>query len=219
MNDFEYDCLQKKRLARQAKYRKCGSKSKKCPLSTDHMTQKEWKERCGVILSINLNRPVAWDVFKQLGKSTQEQYVRHLMDVFGANATSLAAMFDVQPLTVRRYITAKGLDVSFPVGKSMNVQQKEDWGKFLNGEWTAPESVSAQAEEKATSEDLNMAPASEDKVTQVSYAKTSEPMEMSMKKVCLSFSGKIDIAAISNSLLHVLGRESAGEVEITCILA
>lgn len=40
MNDFEFDCLQKKRLAQQAKYRKRGSKSKKCPMSTDHMTKK-----------------------------------------------------------------------------------------------------------------------------------------------------------------------------------
>ena len=30
MNDFDFDCLQKKRLAQQAKYRKRGSKSKKC---------------------------------------------------------------------------------------------------------------------------------------------------------------------------------------------
>lgn len=56
MNDFDYDCLQKKRLARQARYRKCGSKSRKCPLPTDNMTQEEWKERCGEVLTIKLNR-------------------------------------------------------------------------------------------------------------------------------------------------------------------
>lgn len=28
MSDFEYDCWQRKRIAQQAKYRKCGSKSK-----------------------------------------------------------------------------------------------------------------------------------------------------------------------------------------------
>ena len=44
MSDFEYDCWQRKRIAQQAKYRKCGSKSKKCSMSTDHMTQKQWKE-------------------------------------------------------------------------------------------------------------------------------------------------------------------------------
>ena len=35
MSDFEYDCWQRKRIAQQAKYRKCGSKSKKCSMSTD----------------------------------------------------------------------------------------------------------------------------------------------------------------------------------------
>lgn len=42
MNDFDFDCLQKKRLAQQAKYRKRGSKSKKCTMSTDYMTTKQW---------------------------------------------------------------------------------------------------------------------------------------------------------------------------------
>lgn len=47
MNDFDYEVMQRKRLARQAFHRKSGSKSKKCPMSTDHMTRKQWLERCG----------------------------------------------------------------------------------------------------------------------------------------------------------------------------
>lgn len=66
MSDFEYDCWQRKRLAQQAKYRKCGSKSKKCSMSTDHMTQKQWKERNGKVVTVNLNQPITWDEFKAL---------------------------------------------------------------------------------------------------------------------------------------------------------
>ena len=70
MNDFEFDCLQKKRLAQQAKYRKRGSKSKKCPMSTDHMTKKQWIERCGKIVTIKMDSPVSvpythLDVYKR----------------------------------------------------------------------------------------------------------------------------------------------------------
>ncbi len=48
------------------------------------------------------------------------------MESYGANASSLAAMFHVKPLTVRRYITSRGLDISFPVGHSMTFEQIKD---------------------------------------------------------------------------------------------
>ena len=82
MNDFEFDCLQKKRLARQAKYRKRGNKSRKCPMSTDHMTNKQWIERCGKIVSIKMDSPITWASFKELSKQTQEDYIKSLMEKY-----------------------------------------------------------------------------------------------------------------------------------------
>lgn len=124
MSDFEYDCWQRKRLAQQAKYRKCGSKSKKCSMSTDHMTQKQWKERNGKVVTVNLNQPITWDEFKALTTSMQEEYLRHMMENYGANATSFAAMFGVQPLTIRRHIQMNKLNIKFPVGHSMSTAQR-----------------------------------------------------------------------------------------------
>ena len=201
MNDFEYDCLQKKRLAQQARYRRRYGK-RKCTLSTDYMTQKQWKERCGVVLTINYNKPVSWDVFKELTAKTQEEYVRHLMDTYGANATSFAVMFDVQPLTVRRFLSSKELNISFPVGRSMNAEQKTAWEKFLKEEQDALSPV-----EKTT-------------IVALKEPVAGTPMEkaMNMKSVSLSFSGKLDVNAISNSLRHILGDNMVGEIQITCSL-
>lgn len=201
MNDFEYDCLQKKRLAQQARYRRRHGK-RKCTLSTDYMTQKQWKERCGVVLTINYNKPVSWDVFKELTAKTQEEYVRHLMDTYGANATSLAAMFDVQPLTVRRFLSSKELNISFPVGRSMNTEQKTAWEKFLKEEQDSLKAVESVP------------------LTPVSGAMIAAPAAsaMSMKNVSLSFSGKIDVNAIANSLRHILGENMVGEIQIMCSL-
>lgn len=124
MSDFEYDCWQRKRIAQQAKYRKCGSKSKKCSMSTDHMTQKQWKERNGKVVTVNLNQPITWDDFKALTASMQEEYLKHMMENYGANATSFAAMFGVQPLTIRRHIQMNKLNIKFPVGHSMSTAQR-----------------------------------------------------------------------------------------------
>ncbi len=197
MNDFDYECLERKRLARQAKHRKCGSKSRKCPMSTDHMTHKQWKERCGDIVSISIGKPVSWENFKAMSKKTQEEYLRDLMDKYGANATSLADMFGIRPLTVRRYIVSKELDISFPVGHSMNAEQRATWESFLS-EGTTQQNVKGQTSVPVRQDIGN---------------------HMSMNKFSLSFNGKIDVNMIANSLLNILGSDASGNIEINCDLA
>lgn len=198
MDDFTYDCWQKKQLAQQARHRKRGSKSRKCSLPSDNLTKKQWKERNGKTLSINLNQPTSWEIFKEVSKPTQEEYLNHLLAIYGANATSLAAMFHVQPLTIRRFIQTNGLAVKFPVGHSMNAEQREAWGQFLKGE-------------------VKPAPAPVQPVASRASVPDKDEI-MSMKKVSLSFSGKINASMIVNSLLQILGENVSGDVEITCQL-
>jgi hypothetical protein len=197
MNDFEFDCLQKKRLAQQAKYRKRGSKSKKCPMSTDHMTKKQWIERCGKIVTIKMDSPVSWASFKELSKQTQEEYLKNLMEKYHINASSLAEMFHITPITVRRHIATQGLAVSFPVGHSMNAEDRRAWELFLSGD------AVEQSENEVCLENEEMC--------------DEEPM--SMCSFSLRFSGKIDVSMISNSLVRILGDHSVGEIEVTCNLA
>ena len=197
MNDFEFDCLQKKRLAQQAKYRKRGSKSKKCPMSTDHMTKKQWIERCGKIVTIKMDSPVSWASFKELSKQTQEGYLKNLMEKYHINASSLAEMFHITPITVRRHIATQGLAVSFPVGHSMNAEDRRAWELFLSGDAVEQSENEVSAENEETCDE--------------------EPM--SMCSFSLRFSGKIDVSMISNSLIRILGDHSVGEIEVTCNLA
>jgi len=197
MNDFEFDCLQKKRLAQQAKYRKRGSKSKKCPMSTDHMTKKQWIERCGKIVTIKMDSPVSWASFKELSKQTQEEYLKNLMEKYHINASSLAEMFHITPITVRRHIATQGLAVSFPVGHSMNAEDRRAWELFLSGHAVEQSENEVSAENEETCDE--------------------EPM--SMCSFSLRFSGKIDVSMISNSLIRILGDHSVGEIEVTCNLA
>ena len=196
MNDFEFDCLQKKRLAQQAKYRKRGSNSKKCPMSTDHMTKKQWIERCGKIVTIKMDSPVSWASFKELSKQTQEEYLKNLMGKYHINASSLAEMFHITPITVRRHIATQGLAVSFPVGHSMNAEDRRAWELFLSGDTVE------QSENEVGVESEEMC--------------EGEPMLMC--SFSLRFNGKIDVSMISNSLIRILGDHSVGEIEVTCNL-
>lgn len=85
---------------------------------------KQWKERNGKVVTVNLNQPITWDDFKALTASMQEEYLKHMMENYGANATSFAAMFGVQPLTIRRHIQMNKLNIKFPVGHSMSTAQR-----------------------------------------------------------------------------------------------
>lgn len=200
MTDFDFDCMQKKRLAHQAFHRKRGSKSRRCSLSTDHMTQGQWKERNGKIVTVNLNRPTTWDNFKALSKESQEEYLRYLSDFYGANSTNLSEMFDMSVNTVRRYIQSADLNIRFPVGRSMSAGQRAAWERFLHSETQTDDGpdtqTPCQAQEEAPAESV------------------CEPMLM--KEVSLCFTGPIDIEMISNSLRSILGGGCRGEVRITC---
>ena len=80
----------------------------------------------------------------------------------------------------------------------MNAEQREAWGQFLKGEVKpAPTPVQSVASHTSVPD--------KDEV-------------MSMKKVSLSFSGKINASMIANSLLQILGENASGDVEITCQL-
>lgn len=202
MNDFEYDVMQRKRLSGQARHRKCGSKSRKCSLPSDSLTTKQWKERCGNVLSYNLNKPIGWEDFKSLPTHAQKEYITHLKENYGANAKSLADMFGVKSLTVRRLIDKNNLQIDFPVGHSMTNAQRIEWSKFLS-------------EESQTDERFEPGPAPVD-------ADCKEDIQhdapMILKSFSLKFDGEISVDAISNSLRTILGNGSFGNIEIICNL-
>ena len=207
MSDFEFDCMKKKQLAGQAKYRKRGSKSKKCSLPSDGMTNKQWKERCGPVITYNPNKPMVWEDFKKLPAHIQTEYITNLQHKFGVTAVDLSKMFGVQPLTVRKHADANNLGVEFPRGHAMSAAKKAEWDKFVCPEQDEPAFLDDECEEWPVEEPVNEMPA------------PAQPEAMKMKNFSLRFSGNIDVNMIANSLKWILGESPNGELEIICNLA
>lgn len=90
MNEFDYDVYLKKRIARGYRNKKNGSKSKRCSLTSDGITQKQWRERNGEIMSYNLSEPMSWETFKTMPIDLQTEYIKGLRDKYGTTATDLA---------------------------------------------------------------------------------------------------------------------------------
>ena len=117
------------------------------------------------------------------------------------NATSFAAMFGVQPLTIRRHIQMNKLNIKFPVGHSMSTAQKDAWDELLHGK-TSDEDAEVEVED----------------VPATKLDEAASKQSMDMKRFSLCFNGRIDVNMIANSLLHILGDNAVGEVEIVCNL-
>ena len=212
MSDFEYDVLQKKQLAKMARYQKNGSKSKKCPMSTDHMTRKQWEERCGNVYTFNFNKPMSWAEFKQKDTRIQKEYLLYLIENYHVNGASLSQMFAVTTMTVRKHIEANKLGIAFKVGNSMNGEQKAKWAEFFDSgmvekmEKSEPSEIFYENETQPIGQE-NMQCATSDGIK-----------GMNMRQFSVAFEGVVDVDMIANSIRRILGENAHGKIEITYTL-
>lgn len=112
MNDFDYDVMQKKRLAhnkfRNAKYKHGG-----CRLPHEDLTPAQIKRRNGPMMTYNLNLPMSWDIFKTMPKDLQQQYLDGLHARFGVGPSDLAKyLFLRTPSNLHTSTRALGLTVA-----------------------------------------------------------------------------------------------------------
>ena len=159
MNDFDFDVMTKKRIARGAAARKCGSKSRRCTLPSDYLTDAQKKARNGKLSTYNLSKPMTYEQFKLMPRDLQREYLLKLRNDMHASARVIAQMFGCSYETVRVVIRDLGINTG---GKKiyMNLDQLMRWNNWLSGDAantpvavtepeteTETETISAAAEE------------------------------------------------------------------------
>ena len=89
MTDFDYDVMQKKRLARNqfhnAKYKRGG-----CHLPHEDLTPAQMKRRNGPMVTYSMNQPMSWNDFKRMPHDLQQQYLDSLHARFGVGPGDIA---------------------------------------------------------------------------------------------------------------------------------
>lgn len=90
MNDFDYENLQKKRLAKNAKYKKGGSRSKKCTLPGDSLSAAEKARLSQTLVSVNLKAPLKLAEFKKLPPELKREYIEYLRDEYKATSSMIS---------------------------------------------------------------------------------------------------------------------------------
>lgn len=221
MNDFDYEVMQKKRIARGAAHMKRGSKSKKCSLPSDHLTPAQWKRRNGPVSTYKLDAPVSWDTFKEMPIDLQITYLRNLQELYRANDKMLADMFHVHFSHIAKYRAALGVHA---IGGKVSGEAKERrdamWAAFCNGvvgggdnAESPTEDYDAETAERMDEEPISEGPMEDPDVTEVveGFKKWSEelprelmverareaikPDILSLDKLSATFSGDFDAEA------------------------
>ena len=130
MNDFEWDSLQKKRIAKQEKYH--NRRKRGCSLPSDRLTEAQIRKLHGEVTTLDLNRPIDYVEYVKLPKELQEMYYNHLVKEFGVGCPAIAEMMGVGQNALRSHIAREGIKYDRITGKSSKRARErfeQWWGK------------------------------------------------------------------------------------------
>lgn len=135
MHDFDYDAMQKKRIARGASHMKRGSKSKKCTLPSDYLTAAQKRRLNGPVSTYKLDEPMNWESFKAMPEDLQKKYILNLQETYQTTDEMLGMMFGKSNVTVGKYRAILGID---GLGHSKfsheeKIIRNAKWNAFCNG--------------------------------------------------------------------------------------
>lgn len=134
MNDFDFDAMQKKRIAGNARHMKNGSKSRRCSLPSDHMTHAQWKRRNGPVYTVSLNQPMSWDAFKCLTLDLQQAYIDAVQNRFGVPISRMSTdLFNKSNTNLRLHCARMGLKFDSMQGRVLTGSDLELWDNWCKG--------------------------------------------------------------------------------------
>lgn len=133
MNDFDFDIVEKKRMARGARCKKNGSKSKRCTLPSDNLTPAQRKALSGPVSSYSMNLPMEWEVFKSIPKDLQQSYIDTLQSRFCVPVSTISKeLFRLSSYGLRAYMNRNDMRFIAERGKRLSAEARQSWEDFLN---------------------------------------------------------------------------------------
>lgn len=126
---FVEEVKERSSIAHAARYKKGkGGRAIHTRLPSDRMTNAQIAKKNGPVESYQLGKAMSWEAFKNLPDDRlKKEYLNKLVNKHGGTSASIARMFGVQDVTVRRY--AKTLGIQFTRGKTK--EQCQAWERFL----------------------------------------------------------------------------------------
>ena len=201
MNDFDFDVMTKKRIARGAAARKCGSKSRRCTLPSDYLTDAQKKARNGKLSTYNLSKPMTYEQFKLMPRDLQREYLLKLRNDMHASTRVIAQMFGCSDETVRVVIRNLGINTG---GKKMymNLDQLLRWNNWLSGDAANTPVAVTEPETETEAEAETISAAAEE--TEDAGAPVNNDASTEEIKCAALLGGKLNLRGTASEILSRL---------------
>lgn len=133
MNDFDFDAMQKKRIAQGARHKKNGSKSHGCTLPSDLLTEAQKRKLNGPVVTLKLDEPMTWKDFKALPEDKRRLYAEHIKELYNPSWKQWGQLFHTHPNTVRQHFIRYAIADARGRGASTTRADLARWDAFCNG--------------------------------------------------------------------------------------
>ena len=111
---------------RSAVHRKCGSKSKKCTLEVDKMSQKEIEKQHGPVESWKMSEFYTWEQFRKMPKDIQVEYLNYIIDNYEIGLSAISEyLFEKHKSCLSWYVNRPYTNYNDKIHKR-NVRSKND---------------------------------------------------------------------------------------------
>ena len=201
MSIHQQEVQRGRELAKGARYKKNGSKSKKCSLPSDNLTNKQRKELSGKPMSLKMNEPMRFAEFNALSKYLKQEYIEHLSKTYNLDWSRLAWMFRVSPAIVKSRFAKDGVEFKSKRGR-MIAKDLEAFTVFVVGE-QKEDVIFTTTYDELKEEGYD--------VSKITHREPTGSMKMS--NFTLRYTGRICAVEIGEQLEKLIG-ETKGEISI-----
>lgn len=115
MDDAEYiykQDVKEKAITARSSHKYGSSRRRRCGLSSDNLTRKEWERMNGPVHTLKPDEALSWDRFRALPRSLQQDYIKHILSKFKVGPAALSRMFGVSEAYCGDYLK-KQLGITF----------------------------------------------------------------------------------------------------------
>lgn len=103
---------------------------KSCRLPSDNLTKAQLKKKNGELITVNMNKVINWEDFKEISPDLQRMYFENLRSKYNPKQIDVAKAMGVSPNTLSAHIRKKMPDFSFP---NVSRNSPQSWHDFVNG--------------------------------------------------------------------------------------
>lgn len=128
-------------VRRSARYKKGGSKSKKCTLGHEYKTKKELDKMNGECITWKLAHFYTWEEFKEMPDDIKIEYINYLLDTYGVGLSTISReVFGCSQKNLSQFLTRENLMAKIRPRKSGGVMKSNaEWFKKMIDEERHPE--------------------------------------------------------------------------------